>query len=252
MPNTFAETVADVDPAPVRFDHVTFKYRRRPYRPVLRDFSWTVPLSRTLLLGPNGAGKSTMLQLAAGLLRQESGTVEGPPAQHIGYMPQTIKAVAGLSVLDQVAYCAWLRGEARGAARDQARDVLQVVDLADKLDQPGTSLSGGQLRRMGVAQALVGQSQILLMDEPTAGLDPEQRDTFAELIGRIEIPMLIASHQIEDIDRTFDEVALLLDGSIVFHDTVTAFLTLDPTERGDAQQAYKTVVRGTTTTGARA
>ena len=222
------------------FDDVTFTHRRG--RRVFDRFSWAAADARTLLLGPNGAGKSTLLQLAAGLVKPQAGRVTVAADRSIGYMPQVVRAVPGLSVRDQVAYCAWLKGLSQRDARAQAAVVLAAVDLAGVSDRPALSMSGGQLRRVGVAQALVGHSGMMLLDEPTAGLDPAQRDAFARLVSRLGVPLLVASHQVEDIHRTYDEVAVLMSGAVVFHSTVADFLALDPSGGSDARQAYTAVV----------
>lgn len=225
----------------LQFARISFAYRSA--KPVFTDFTWEIPRKRTLLLGPNGGGKSTLLQIATGLLKPQRGELSGGCGTDIGYMPQTIKAVSGLSVLDQVAYCGWLRGLKVRAARRKGLEALGAVDLGEKRNDPSRSLSGGQLRRLGLAQALVGDSSALLLDEPTAGLDPAQRDNFAELLATMDVPFLVASHQIEDIDRTYECVTVLVLGRILYQGTVEDFAREDPTGARDPLRAYKAIIR---------
>jgi ABC-type multidrug transport system ATPase subunit len=154
-------------------------------------------------------------------------------------MPQHVRPVAGLSVEEQVAYCAWLKGLSKAHARAEARLALERVDLIDEASTSSKRLSGGQLRRLGLAQALVGADGWLLLDEPTAGLDPDQRDRFARLIGGLEASLVVATHQVEDIGSLFDHVVLLLPETPPYSAPVAEFLELDASGRGDAVAAYR-------------
>jgi len=157
-------------------------------------------------------------------------------------MPQTVKAVAGFTVLDQVSYCGWLKGLRTKAARESGRAALEAVQLEAKQDDSARALSGGQLRRLGLAQALVGDSKILLLDEPTAGLDPAQRDNFESVLSSLAVPVIVATHQIEDIQRSYQNVAVLLSGRLAFEGTVPEFLERDSSGRDDPLKAYRDVL----------
>lgn len=221
-----------------RMSQVDFSFRAVR---VFADFSCSIPPGRTLLLGPNGAGKSTLLQLIVGLLKPKQGTIEPSPDASVGYMPQHIKPVGGLSVLDQVAYAAWLKGARTRAARSLATQALAKVDLVDQANRPSTKLSGGQLRRMGLAQALVGAQRLVLLDEPTAGLDPDQRERFSTLISSLEMPVVVATHQAEDVHRLYDTVMVLFPGAPMYVAPVAEFLALDVSGGGDVVAAYRAV-----------
>jgi ABC-2 type transport system ATP-binding protein len=240
---------------------VTFGYRRRG-RPVLDDLTWAVPAGRTVLLGPNGAGKSTLLGVAAGVLLPRRGHVEvsglqfGPSRRRVrdysrgvGWMPQTVRPIPGLRVVEQVAYAGWLRGLGRAEASERALEALKLVDLADKRDTPVHQVSGGQLRRVGLASAVVHRPPQLLLDEPTAGLDPAQRERFRALLDSVLVgcDVVVSTHQVDDLSESYDHVAVLVDGQIRFVDTVAAFLAVaDDDEPRRAEVAYRRVTAGAT------
>jgi len=220
----------------IRFEDVSFSYGRKI---VFERFSCVFPVGRNLLLGPNGAGKSTLLQLAVGLKRLDIGTLNPAPDASIGYMPQHIRPIGGLSVCEQIAYCGWLKGLGKREAKAEALVALERVDLAEVASTQSTRLSGGQIRRLGLAQSLIGSPGWLLLDEPTAGLDPDQRDRFARLIGDLDVPVIVATHQVEDIGSLFDHVVVLLPSRAPYSSPVADFLALDGGGRGDAVSAYR-------------
>jgi ABC-2 type transport system ATP-binding protein len=236
------------------YDGVTFGYRRG--RTILNEFSWAVPNGRTVLLGPNGAGKSTVLALGADALRAQRGEVRvhalrssrwrdrSAYRRAIGWMPQTIRAVPGVSAREQVAYAGWLKGLTRVDAWRGALDALVRVALAAVADQSASTLSGGQLRRLGLAQVLVHSAEVLLLDEPAAGLDPAQRARFRELIASLPAaqPVVVSTHQVDDLSELFDTVVILDAGTIRFAGSVASFLGLAPSGPRQAERAYAQVV----------
>ncbi|WP_103500328.1 MULTISPECIES: ATP-binding cassette domain-containing protein [unclassified Streptomyces] len=243
----------------VEFDSCTYRYRRGPV--VLDGFSFRFPPGRTVLLGPNGAGKTTLLTLGSSSLKPRSGVVTfaglrtGRRSElrdyrrQVGWLPQQVTPVAGMSCREQVAYAGWLKGMPRAAAWAAAVPALDRVGLAKKADQQTGSLSGGQLRRVGVAQTLVHSSRLVLMDEPTAGLDPAQRTTFRRVVEQLAevADVIVSTHQTEDLWEVYDHVVVLADGRVHFTGTVAEFHALAPVDAAPgrvAEAAYAAVLGG--------
>lgn len=190
-------------------------------RRVLSGVDWDVRAGVTGLLGPNGAGKTTLLSVIVGLLRPRAGTIEvrGGDAR-FGFVPQRFSMAGGMRLLDAIAYTAWINGrDDRDAA---ARRALTAVDLVDKADERIRTLSGGQRQRAGIAAGLAHEPDILVLDEPTVGLDAEQRwrvrDLIAEL-GRTR-PVIVSTHLLDDVSHMCDHVGVLSNGRLVFAGTV--------------------------------
>lgn len=208
---------------------LTFAYGRLRPRPVFEDFDWSVPAGRTtLLLGPNGAGKSTLLKLLSGFDRPSKGSItfDGVASReslvkNVGWMPQDIQPARGLTVLEQVEYAAWIGGASTRDSRALALEAVVQVDLDDKKDERTSRISGGQLRRVGLAQALVRRAPVLLLDEPTAGLDPAQSLNFRRLLQELDCPggIVISTHQVNDLVDQVDGVAVIAEGRIKFDGT---------------------------------
>lgn len=236
---------------------LAFAYGRlRPHH-VFRDFSWRVALDgTTLLLGPNGAGKSTLLRLLSGFDRPDRGQVTfGGDSRldtlfkNVGWMPQDIQPARGLTVLEQVEYAAWVGGAGPRIARNRAREVVAQVDLEDKRDVRTDRLSGGQLRRVGLAQALVRDAPVLLLDEPTAGLDPAQAVNFRQVLRGLERPggIVISTHQVHDLADDVDRIAVLADGRIRFDGTAGELLARGAAAAGrpvSLSEAFAAMVGG--------
>ncbi|MBV1940530.1 ATP-binding cassette domain-containing protein [Streptomyces sp. BV286] len=238
----------------IHFKSCTFGYgRRKP--PILKDLTYTVPDGFTVLLGPNGAGKSTLLKLGSGLHKPHSGSVSMGSltsrdfafAGQVAWMPQVITPMTGLTAREQVAYTGWLKGMAKSDAWDAARTALERVNMMDRADIKTKQLSGGQLRRVGVASALVHGAGILLLDEPTAGMDPTQRRAFRDLIlglATAEVRVLMSTHDVADLAEEADHVTVLQKGQIAFTGPTRDFLTHAPHETSKARRAetaYATV-----------
>ncbi len=238
-------------PGGLELRSIDFRYRRG--RPALAGVSWA-PGRRAALLGPNGAGKSTLFGVACGALRPERGGVEvagaaAAPGQ-VAWMPQTIQALPTLRCREQVALAGWMQGLSRARAWDAAADALEIVNLAQRAGDRAATLSGGQLRRLGLAEALVGDPAVVLLDEPTVGLDPMQRDQVRGLLIELgeRCQLIVATHLVEDLAQAFDTVTVLVEGSIRFDGSVDAFLALAPdggTFTGRATAAYAAVAAAT-------
>ncbi|MER8231034.1 ATP-binding cassette domain-containing protein [Streptomyces sp. NPDC094049] len=225
---------------PIALTNCSFSYRKRT--PVLTRVNLVFAKGTNVLLGPNGAGKSTLLALAASAIRPNSGHVRlngvGTRSRSdlrayrlsVGWLPQQVRPIAGLKVREQVAYAGWLKGMSRANAWESSLAALRDVDLADFGARRGSELSGGQLRRLGIAQVLVHQADVVLMDEPTAGLDPRQRQVFREMVDRLatRASVVISTHQTEDLADVYDNVVVLDRGQVRFEGPVDSFLSLAP------------------------
>lgn len=235
------------------FQDCTYRYGRK-LRPVLDDFSYRVPGGLTILLGPNGAGKSTLLKLAASVSRPQAGRIDfdgiGSRSRayrrHVSWMPQNVAAMAGLTAREQVAYSGWLKGMNRADAWQRALDSLALVDLREHADDKASTLSGGQLRRMGVASALVHECRVLLLDEPTAGMDPRQRRVFRDLLRSLseDVGILMSTHDVADLAEEADHVTVLYGGKVLQTGSTEAFLAHAPggTAQGRAAEAAYTAL----------
>ncbi|MGA9597094.1 MAG: ABC transporter ATP-binding protein [Acidimicrobiia bacterium] len=188
----------------------------------------------TGLLGPNGAGKTTLLRIAATILAPDSGDVAllgRNPArvrertqirQRLGYMPQEPGFHRNFTVFEFVDYVAILKELTdRKTRRDEVRRVIDLVELGDKAHKKIRTLSGGMRRRVALAQSLIGDPDLLILDEPTAGLDPEQRLRFRDMISRLgeDRTVLLSSHQTDDIAALCKAVLVMDRGRILFRGT---------------------------------
>ncbi|MFD0054244.1 ATP-binding cassette domain-containing protein [Streptomyces sp. NPDC005047] len=239
----------------LELSNCTYGYRRWK-QPVLRDFSYALPEGLTVLLGPNGAGKSTLLKLAASVNKPQQGrvTLDGEPAgtaayrQAVAWMPQDIVPMPTLTAREYVAYVGWLKGMNRAEAWQQARRALGRVNLADQAGTRTNRLSGGQLRRVGVAGALVHGARILLLDEPTAGMDPYQRRVFRDILRTLtdDVRVLLSTHDVADLAEEADHVTVMYSGSVLHHGDTDSFLTHTPpgtVEGRAAEAAYTALLR---------
>ncbi|MFJ6659826.1 ABC transporter ATP-binding protein [Streptomyces sp. NPDC091377] len=232
---------------PIRLESCTFGYGRTN-RPILNDLTYTLPDGFTVLLGPNGAGKSTLLKLASGLHQPRTGSVrmgdltsrDSAYLKQVAWMPQTITPMTGLTAREQVAYTGWLKGMGKSAAWDAALTALSRVDMTERADVKTKQLSGGQLRRVGVASALVHGAGVLLLDEPTAGMDPTQRRVFRDLIvslATVEVSVLMSTHDIADLAEEAHQVTVLQKGTIAFTGPTREFLAHAPHDIPQARRA---------------
>ncbi|WP_406286480.1 ATP-binding cassette domain-containing protein [Streptomyces sp. NBC_00209] len=238
----------------MHFDNVTYAYRRWS-RPILTDFTYALPVGLTVLLGPNGAGKSTLLKLAAGTIRPALGTValDGVPStarpyrHNVGWLPQHVQPMPQLTAREYVAYAGWLKGMAASTAHEKAAIALKRVNLTQQAAMKTHRLSGGQLRRLGVAATLVHDAQVLLLDEPTAGLDPQQRRAFRDVLASLsgQARILMSTHDIQDLAEEANHVTVLHAGRILHNGTAKEFLAYTPPGVAPgraAEAAYTTIL----------
>jgi ABC-type multidrug transport system ATPase subunit len=185
------------------------------------------------LIGHNGAGKSTLMGMIATLARPTSGQilfdgvdiVRQPNAirRRLGYLPQDFGVYPNLSALEFMQYFAALKG-VRDTGR--IRRLLELVNLHDQAQRPAASFSGGMKRRLGIAQALLNDPDILVVDEPTAGLDPEERLRFRNLLAELGDGklVLLSTHIVSDVESIATELAIMRSGRLVAHETPEAIL----------------------------
>ena len=215
---------------------------------VFDGFSVDFAVGKTLLLGPNGAGKSTLLELVAGVRKPAAGkfligdkeTSLKYRRTKIGFMPQRVTALRGLSVTEQVAYSAWLTGMSRKASWNAAIEMVAAVGLGELANRRAAKISGGQLRRVGLASLLVAAPEVLLLDEPLAGLDPGQQARFRELLLSdicADKVVVISSHQLEDVAGLFDRVVVISAGQRMFTGTTSEFLAFGGVGGSDSARA---------------
>lgn len=206
----------------------------------------------TALLGVNGAGKSTLLNVAAGGLRPSSGTVEidGKSLYHragrrsglgkVALMPQSATFPGGMTAREVVAYVAWMKGLDWRTARAAASDALDRVGLSDRADERMKTLSGGMRRRVALAQALASAPRILLLDEPSTGLDPRQRRVMVDLLRELDGTVLLSSHVMEDVADVADRVVVIDAGRLVFDGSMDELRSRapDPTDARAAEAGF--------------
>lgn len=185
------------------------------------------------LLGPNGAGKTSLLRMLATVIQPSSGSMrllEQDPAGHgprreirrrLGYLPQNLGCYPGFTVVEFVEYFALLKEMPPRQVPRAVAAAVERVGLGDKAKAKLRTLSGGMLRRAGIAQAIVNEPELLLFDEPTAGLDPEQRVEFRSLIRELgqRSTVVVSTHLVEDVGAACAEVALMHQGRIAFQGT---------------------------------
>jgi ABC-2 type transport system ATP-binding protein len=218
-------------------------------RVVLDDLSLRLPAGRVIgLLGPSGSGKSTLLRAIVGVQVVERGAVRvlGEPAGSTSLRTRVAYATQAASVYDDLGARANLRYFAAvlGAPPGDVQRVLAEVDLADRSEQPVGRMSGGQRSRVSLAVALLGRPELLVLDEPTVGLDPVLRAELWDLFHRLAREgrtLLVSSHVMDEATRC-DELVLVRDGVIIAHETPEGLLA--KTGAADAEGAFLALVRG--------
>lgn len=202
-------------------------YRRRS---VFSSVDLDLGTGLSALLGPNGAGKTTLLHMICGLHSPSGGslsvlgidmtrrTARRELAANLGFLPQDFGYPPAFTTAEFVAYAAWLKGVRSEKAPRLVDDALGAVQLEDRAGTPLKALSGGMRRRAGIAAALVHRPALLVLDEPSAGLDPQQRVDLRDLLGRLArtSSVLVSTHLLEDVRSTCTTVVVLDEGVIRF------------------------------------
>lgn len=202
----------------------------------LRSFSLTIENGVLGLLGPNGAGKSTLMRLLATITKPTEGKVywNGKDIQKspdelrkvLGYLPQDFGVYPNLNAVEFLQYIAAIKGLDGKVAKQRIEELLQLVNLKEAAKRPLGGYSGGMKQRVGIAQALLNDPQLLIVDEPTVGLDPEERIRFRNLIADLSSNriVILSTHIVSDVEATATEIAIIQKGKLLQHALPEEFL----------------------------
>ncbi|MCR5618886.1 MAG: ABC transporter ATP-binding protein [Lachnospiraceae bacterium] len=204
-------------------DRITKQYKNKI---AVDRISFDLTEGVTGLLGANGAGKTTLMRMMSGILTPTSGEIsaDGIPVQSenyralLGYLPQDFGYYPEFTAKEFLEYFSALKGIDRKRARERTRELLELVGLSDVAGKKIKTFSGGMKQRVGIAQALLNDPKILILDEPTAGLDPKERVRFRTLIeelGKNSI-VLLSTHIVSDIEHIADRIIMMKDGALVW------------------------------------
>ena len=200
----------------------------------LRDVTLDLDDGVVGLLGPNGAGKSTLMRIVTTVQRPTEGSVRwngtdvlensGAVRETVGYLPQEFGVYPSLTAAEFLRYLAAIRGVRD--ADERVADLLDLVNLADAADRRLGGFSGGMRQRVGIAQALLSDPDLLVVDEPTVGLDPEERVRFRNVLTELgeDRVVILSTHIVSDVEVTAGDIALLHRGEVVVHDRPAALL----------------------------
>lgn len=217
----------------VDFDGVAQSFGRTR---VFDDLSWSLGSGITALLGVNGAGKTTLMRILATALVADRGKVSyddqvlssrrelSAVRSKIGYLAQSFGYDPRFTVEEHVTYLAWCRGMGGKGRASAVQEAIEYVDLADSARTRMGSLSGGMRQRAGIAGAVVGHPELLILDEPTVGLDPQQREHFRRLISDAPAQtVLLSTHMTDDVDLIADHVSVLHGGRVLADEPADTF-----------------------------
>ena len=207
----------------IEVKNLTKKFRKKV---ALNDVSLNFENGMYGLLGPNGAGKTTLMRTMLGLYKIQQGDIlfdeksiknDDSFMKHIGYLPQKFGLFKELTVYEMMEYIATLKKIDKSAQKEQIETCVEMVNLSEQINDSIESLSGGMLRRLGIAQAMLGDAKVLIVDEPTAGLDPEERVRFKNLLATIKKDriIIISTHIVEDVEALCDHIIIINQGNLV-------------------------------------
>ena len=209
----------------LQIDNLSKSYGRNQYG--LKDFSLSIEPGILGLLGPNGAGKSTLLKMIATVIKPTEGSIRldgtdlakqpNEMRKLLGFLPQDFGVYPNLNAYEFLSYMAALKGVGGKGLRQRISSLIEGLNLMEAAKRPIGSYSGGMRQRIGIAQALLNNPKVLLLDEPTVGLDPEERVRFRNLIVDLaqNTIVILSSHIVSDIDTIADQVAIMSKGSLV-------------------------------------
>ena len=222
----------------LQVDRVTKQYKNKI---AVDRLSFELKEGVTGLLGANGAGKTTLMRMITGILNPTSGEIkaDGIPVSSeeyramLGYLPQDFGYYPEFSARDFIMYFAALKGINKKDAKRKTDELLNIVGLSDVANKKIKTFSGGMKQRIGIAQAIINQPKILILDEPTAGLDPKERVRFRNLIAQIgeNTIILFSTHIVSDIAHIADNVLMMRDGRLIYSGSWDE-------EKGDLEEFY--------------
>lgn len=182
------------------------------------------------LLGENGAGKTTLMRMICGILRPDSGTItfDGMDVSEelyrdaLGYLPQDFGYYPNFTGKDFLMYMSALKGLDKKTAKRKGEELLRIVNLEGAANKKMKAYSGGMKQRLGIAQAVLNDPKILILDEPTAGLDPKERVRFRNLIAQLgkDAIVILSTHIVSDVEQIADRILLMKKGQFVFDGTM--------------------------------
>ena len=204
-------------------DRITKQYKNKI---AVDRISFELTEGVTGLLGANGAGKTTLMRMMSGILTPTSGEIsaDGIPVQAesyralLGYLPQDFGYYPEFTAREFLEYFSALKGIEKKRAREKTKELLELVGLSDVAGKKIKTFSGGMKQRVGIAQALLNDPRILILDEPTAGLDPKERVRFRDLIEELgkDSIVLLSTHIVTDIEHIADRIIMMKEGSMIW------------------------------------
>ena len=206
----------------IELQNVKKKFKKKQ---VLHGINMTIGQGIYGLLGPNGAGKTTLLRCITGIYTDYSGKIlydkrelNSPFGRKIGYLPQKFDMFHELTLAEMMTYFAELKKIPKERRETDVRQALELVNLESNISDRIGSFSGGMIRRAGIAQAILGNPQVIIVDEPTAGLDPEERLRFKGVVSRIsrDRTVILSTHIIEDVEALCDQIIMMSNGKIPY------------------------------------
>jgi ABC-2 type transport system ATP-binding protein len=212
---------------------------------VLHQFTLTLENKNYWLLGANGSGKTTLFRIIVGLEKSNGGSItadKGEKKLRIGYLPQKFGAFPYLTVEEQLCYFARLKTQKNDGIdwTTEVDSAIKLVHLEEQRKQKCKALSGGMVRRLGIAQAIIGRPDLILLDEPTVGLDIEERMRFQKILENIrgQQPVLVSTHVLDDISPDDDEIVIINHQQVAFHGSAAEIANFSKSSPPTLQGGY--------------
>lgn len=216
----------------IEIEHLSKEFGKKK---ALKNVNLTIEQGMFGLLGPNGAGKTTLMKVLTTLLQKSDGEVKvcGVPVEQCGkiremtgYLPQDFSMYGNMTAYEALDYLAVLSGMPKAERKKKVPEMLKKVNLLEQKRTRVKAMSGGMKRRLGIAQAIIHDPKVIIVDEPTAGLDPQERVRFRNLLCEIakDRIVLLSTHIVGDIEATCENIAVLDNGEVIFNGTVTGLL----------------------------